>query len=286
MAAYDVSYALKDYQISNTAKVIWGYLNGLAQASANKGLPYVYAGQKNIAERVGVTVRTVHNAMRQLQSAGLVKVRRRGQGLNNQTYVLSPVARELEKARDDRQSSGGSFQSGSEKNACPTIKAERVISNSIDYQSIPKNDNENAPTAQNLSGVTAKKNRPTNKRPLSKIAERSKRKAEYKRIMYQRLKVKEFKDSWWLYDVNIDDDIETLEKTIEIIANTAAGQGKIMVNGALLTPQAWWYCVQNITQDGVFEVVRRVNENFFVKNHKAYLLAALYNEGLQESLRA
>ena len=74
----DLAYILRGYEISNTAKVIYGLLDGLSRASASNGLPYTYIGQRAIAERVGVCERTAHTAIKQLVSAGLIMVKRRG----------------------------------------------------------------------------------------------------------------------------------------------------------------------------------------------------------------
>ena len=206
-------------------------------------------------------------------------VKRRGQGKNNAIYVLSPSA-----TREERQITRLICESRKAKIAVPPINSQRV-NNTIDYQSIPtKEDNAATPQIKNSVSVARSKGKPTNKRPRINYEEKKKAKQRYKEYMYQRLKVNELKEEWiWVNDIDrLNNDIDSIEKIIELIASIAAGKGKIMVNGALLTSQAWWYVVKNITQDRVFETLRRVNDAKSVKNRKAYLLASLYNDGIQE----
>lgn len=284
----DLSYALRGYDLSNTARVIYGLLDGLSQASARNGKPYTYISRASIAERVGVCEKTVRTCLKSLKSVGLITEKRMGRGLNNHIFVFLPKEPQEEKQKKvemaDHSIYQAQVQSRTVKNSSLYTNGEKFINNSIDYQSIPTNDKDCAPTAQKRDGITAKKNRPTNKRPSSNLAERNKRKAKYKEYLYKRLEVKELKESWWWRNENIDSNIDSIEKVIELIANIATGNGKIMVNGALLTSQAWWYGVKNITQERVFETLNRVYNAFNVKNRKAYLLASLYNDGIEETI--
>ena len=277
--AADLAYILKGYELTNTQRVVYGVLDGLSRASAKRGKPYTYIGQKALAERVGVCPRTVYAALKALQGEGLIMVKRRGQGKNNAIYVLSPSA-----TREERQITRLICESRKAKIAVPPINSQRV-NNTIDYQSIPtKEDNAATPQIKNSVSVARSKGKPTNKRPRINYEEKKKAKQRYKEYLYLRLKVNELKEEWiWVNDIDrLNNDIDSIEKIIELIASIAAGKGKIMVNGALLTSQAWWYGVKNITQDRVIETLRRVNDAKSVKNRKAYLLASLYNDGIQE----
>lgn len=272
--AADLAYILEGYELTNTQRVIYGVLDGLSRASAKRGKPYTYIGQKALADRVDVCPRTVYAALKRLQEVGLIRIKRRGLTRTNAIYVLSPSIEQ------------GNCESRNAKFANPNINSERY-NKVIDCQSIPSNGQDNALTAQIINVSTSThKGKPTKKRPRIDYEAKKKAKQLYKEYLYKRLKVKELKSEWiWVNDIDrLNNDIDSIEKTIELISNIAAGKGKIMVNGALLTANEWWYGVKNITQDRVFDTLNRVYRAKYVKNKKAYLLAALYNDGIQESI--
>lgn len=270
----DLAFALRGYEISNTAKVIYGVLEGLSRASAAKGLPYTYIGQRAIAERVGVCEKTVRSSLKQLKAAKLILVKRRGQGLNNAIYVLSPTMTAQEK-----EVKTVSFLSRTEKKSHSNINPKRDIKN-IDSKTIYPQKDVDAASPQD-KGRTASKGRPTNKRPSIKVEERQIMKKKYKEYLYHHLKVDEFRGDFF----TSGEECEALEKIIELIANTMAGKGKIMVGGSLLSPQQWWYMVKNISQNTIIDLIYQLREARNVKNMRAYLLASLYNAAMEETIQ-
>lgn len=279
--AMDLTYVLRGYELSNTSRVIYGLLEGLSRASAANGKPYTYISRQSIADRCGVCEKTVRNALKQLNAVGLITEKRMGRGLNNHIFVFLPKTPQEEKKKTVEAADHSIFQSRTVKNPVLYNNGEKVI-NSIDRSIYPTNDNKDAASPQN----TAPKGKPTNKRPRINYDAKKKAKQRYKEYLYQRLKVNELKEEWiWVNDIDrLNSEIDSIEKTIELIASIAAGKGKIMVSGALLSSQAWWYGVKNITQDRIFETLRRVYDAKSVKNRKAYLLASLYNDGIQEAI--
>lgn len=269
----DLAYALRGYEISNTAKVIYGVLEGLSRASASKGLPYTYIGQKAIAERVGVCERTAHTAIKQLVSVGLIMVKRRGLCRTNAMYVLSPKATKQEK--DNIKAICGS---GTAKNAFSNITSKSVNKTIDDKPSIPVN--ENSAASPQDKAFTAPKGRPTNKRPRINVDERQKMKQKYKEYLYKRLDVNNFLDAL----MSNADEHEALIKIVELISNTMASKGQIMVNGCLLTKEQWWYVVKNISQCMVIELIYKLRKAKDVKNMRAYMLASLYNAAMIETI--
>ena len=270
----DLAYILRGYEISNTAKVIYGLLDGLSRASASNGLPYTYIGQRAIAERVGVCERTAHTAIKQLVSAGLIMVKRRGLTKTNAMYVLSPNA-----TKEERSNKKAICGSRNEKNSFHNINTQRVIKTIEDKPSIPSNEN-CAASPQNRS-TTPPKGKPTNKRPRVNVDDKQRLKKEYKEYLIRKLKLVELKNDI----LSHGDDIRALEKLIELISNTMSSKGKIMVNGALLMPIQWWSVVKNIEQDTVFNLIYRLEHSNNIKNYRAYLLASLYNAAMEQTLR-
>lgn len=270
--AMDLTFVLKGYNLTNTQRVVYGVLEGLSRASAKKGLPYTYIGQKALAERVGVSPRTIYAALKRLKEVGLIMVKRRGQGRNNAIYVLSPSA-----TKEERQVRQLICESRPAKCAKAYIKNQR-LNNTIDKSISPVNDI-NAASPQD-KGRTAKKGKPTNKQLRRSIEERQKIKKRYKDFLLQKLKVQELKD----FIFSDGDEIQSIEKIIELISNTMSSKGKIMVNGSLLLPCQWWSVVKNISQETVLNLIYKLRTAKDIRNYRAYLLASLYNAALQETI--
>jgi hypothetical protein len=215
---------------------------------------------------------------------GLITEKRMGRGLNNHIFVFLPKTPKEEKQEKVKSADHNFYHSRTVNNSAFNTNTEKV-NNSIDCQSIHTNEDKAAtPQIKNSVSVARSKGKPTNKRPRINYEAKKKAKQRYKEYLYQRLKVNELKEEWiWVNDIDrLNNEIDSIEKIIEVIASIAAGNGKIMVNGALLSSQAWWYGVKNITQDRILETLNRVYNAKSVKNRKAYLLAALYNDGIQE----
>ena len=277
----DLAFLLRGYDLTNTARVIYGLLDGLAQASARNGKPYTYISRESIAKRVGVCEKTVRTALKQLKSVGLITEKRMGRGLNNHIFVFLPKEPQEEKQKKVETADHSIYQSRTVKNAAFNTNGKKVIENYIDKSIYPHNDTDNAPTAQN-KGITAPKGRPTKKQTKRTIEERRQIKKRYKEYLIKKLELEEFKNDLLSYG----DDIEALEKIIELMSNTMAAKGKIMVNGALMMPAQWWYVAKNLTQDSAINVIVKVGRTPNIKNYRAYMLSSIYNAALTETLEA
>ena len=271
--AADLTYILKGYDLTNTQRVVYGVLEGLSRASAKKGLPYTYIGQNALAERVGVSPRTIYAALKRLKEVGLIMVKRRGQGKNNAIYVLSPSA-----TKEERQVRQLICESRPAKNAKPYIKNQRLNNN--DSKTIYPHNDIDAATPQD-KGRTATKGKPTNKQPRRRsIEERNLIKKRYKDYLIQKLKLEEFRN----FILSDGEEIQSIEKVIELISNTMSSKGKIMVNGSLLLPSQWWYVIKNISQETVLNLIYKLNNTKNIRNYRAYFLAALYNAAMEETI--
>ena len=271
--AVDLTYILKGYDLTNTQRVVYGVLEGLSRASAKKGLPYTYIGQNALAERVGVSPRTIYAALKRLKEVGLIMVKRRGQGKNNAIYVLSPSA-----TKEERQVRQLICESRPAKNAKPYIKNQRLNNN--DSKTIHPHNDIDAATPQD-KGRTATKGKPTNKQPRRRsIEERNLIKKRYKDYLIQKLKLEEFRN----FILSDGEEIQSIEKVIELISNTMSSKGKIMVNGSLLLPSQWWYVIKNISQETVLNLIYKLNNTKNIRNYRAYFLAALYNAAMEETI--
>ena len=262
---YDLAYLTRDYNLTNTQRVVYGVLLSLSSASAKNNLPYVYIGHKALAERVGVSPRTIYSALKRLKEVGLIMVRRVGLTKNNQTYVMSPKMTTQEREN---------------KKACCESRTAKTANHIINTQSINKTIDSKLSIPQDDKGKTAPKGKPTNKRPHSTINERRKIKQKYKEFFENSLKLNEFRSNL----ISTGDEIEAFEKIIILMAETMAGKGNLMINGTLLSPQQWFSVVKNITQDEIIEIIYKIHRFSNVRNPRAYLLATLYNSVIQMSL--
>lgn len=269
----DLAYALSGYQLTNTARVVYGVLDGLSRASAKKGLPYVWIGQRAIAERVGVCERTAHTAIKQLVSTGLIMVKRRGHCKTNLIFVISPKATQQERA--NIKTICGSYPA---KIAVHNITPKININNTDSKLSVPVYDND-AVSPQD-KGTTQTKGKPTNKRPRQNIEEKQRLKKQYKEFLIRKWKLYELNNDWF----SSGDDVRALEKLIELVSNTMSNKGKISVNGGLLMPIQWFSVVKEISQDAVLDILYRLEHTTKIKNYRAYLLASLYNKAMEETL--
>lgn len=257
----DLAFALRGYEISNTAKVIYGVLDGLSKASMKQGKPYTYISRKSIAERVGVCEKTARTAIKSLIAVGLLAEKRVGQGRNNHIYVLAPHT-PMEKAKHSI------YQSRTVNVSLPYTNTEKV--NNSDSKTIyPAQDNR-------------KKDRPTPKRPRRNIEEQQKIKKRYKEYLANRLRLEEMRKDMFVSGVEVD----ALEKTIDMMAQTMTSKGKIAVNGTLLLPAQWWSAVRNLTQETVINLIYTMETARNVRNRRAYFLASLYNSAIQEMISA
>lgn len=267
----DLTFILRGYEISNTAKVVYGLLDGLSKASAARGKPYTYISRRSIAERCGVCEKTARTAIKQLKSVGLIAEKRMGQGLNNHIFVFLPKETQEEKAKTVDAADHSIYQSRTVNMTSANTNTQKVIKNNKDISILPANDDK---------GHTPPKGRPTPKRTKINVNERQKMRKQYRDYFRNRLKYDEYRrDGFISYE-----DSEAMAKTIDLMANTMAGKGQIFVNGALITPQQWYYVVKNIEQEQVISIISSIHRWQNVRKPQAYLLSCLYNAALQNTL--
>ena len=278
--AMDLAYVLRGYRLTNTARVIYGLLDGLSQASARNGKPYTYISRASIAERVGVCEKTVRTCLKSLKSCGLIAEKRVGRGLNNHIFVFSPKQPQEEKQKKVETADHSIYHSRTVKNAVLYTNTKKVITNTIDKSIYPANE-DIAPTAQIKNSVSSRKGKQTNKRPRVNIEEKQKAKKRYKEFLIRKWRIEE--DKFSLFD-DIDE-YKAIEKIIELISNVMSSKGKIMVNGSLILPSQWWYVVKEISVRTIQELLFKLESARNVKNYRAYLLAAIYNSALEETLQ-
>lgn len=285
----DLCYLLRGYQLSQSAILVYGVLEGLSRASAARGKPYTYISRKAIGERIGRSERTAQRAVKELEQAGLVAVKRRGRTLNDHIFVFPPQMPEGEKegkvkAADhsiygavtapapSSQAPSMAYQ-GPSKMSCHINNTQKINKNK-DLSILPVNDDEKS--HEEVKG----KGRPTPKRPRLSPEERQKVKNRYRDYLRERLEFEALRR-----DIVIPfEDADALAKIIDLIANAMAAKGKIAVNGVLLSPSEYWYVVKNLTQESALNIIYKQANFKNVKNPRAYLLATLYNEALQDVL--
>lgn len=281
--AMDLTYVLRGYQLTNTARVIYGLLDGLSQASARNGKSYTYISRASIAKRVGVCEKTVRNCLKQLNAVGLITEKRMGRGLNNHIFVFSPKQPQEEKQKSVEAANHSIYplqvQSRAVKNPSVYTNTEKVITYTIDKSIYPANE-DIAPTAQIKNSVSSRKGKPTNKRPRVNVEEKQKAKKRYKEYLVRKWRIEEDKHSLF-EDL---DEYKAIQKVIDLISNVMSSKGKIMVNGSLILPSQWWYVVKEISVRTIQELLFKLESARNIKNYRAYLLAAIYNAALQETL--
>lgn len=276
----DLSFALRGYKITNTAKVIYGLLDGLTQASAKNGKPYTYISRQSIAMRVGVCEKTVRNALKQLNAVGLITEKRMGRGLNNHIFVFLPKTPQEEKKKTVDAADHSIYHSRTVKNPVPYTKTEKVITSSIDKSIHPTNDKKDAAMPQN-KGTTPPKGKPTNKQTRRTIEEKQKAKKRYKDFLLNKFNIEKNKYSIF----NGIDEYNAVMKIIELISNVMSNKGLIKVNGSLLMPVQWWSMVKEISIEGLLELIYKLEKATGIKNYRAYILASIYNKAMEETLQ-
>ena len=276
----DLSFALRGYRITNTAKVIYGLLDGLSRASARNGKPYTYISRQSIAKRVGVCEKTARNALKQLNAVGLITEKRMGRGLNNHIFVFLPKTPQEEKDKTVDTADHSIYQSRTVKNPVLYTNTEKVIKTTIDKSIYPDNDKLDAAKPQN-NGITPPKGKPTNKQTRRTIEEKQKAKKRYKDYLMNKFNID--KDKYNLF--NDYEEYTAIMKIIELISNVMSSKGKIMVNGSLIMPAQWWYVVKEISVEGLLDLIYKLEKAQGIKNYRAYILASIYNKALEETLQ-
>lgn len=99
-------HQLNDIGMSRTAYALYSILQELSGGSGSKGKGYVYASRETLAEYLHCSDRTARKAIRELESLGLIRDVRMGQGLNNRIYLLD------ENGNGDDNGGGGGRRGG------------------------------------------------------------------------------------------------------------------------------------------------------------------------------
>lgn len=276
----DLSYVLKDYRISHTAMIIYGLLESLSNAPISKQKGYVFISRKSIAARVNKCERTARKCVKELESVGLIQIKRMGRGLNDRIWVLPPHCTQEEAKKKISSSNLSIYRSKSVEVAALKVNKEKAMNNTVDKSINPENQALCASANVEDKGLTAKKGRPTNKRPHKDINKQKAARQQYINLLKVKLKYNEY-----IHDMFVmQEDIDALNRIIQTIANFMAGNTKIMVNGVLMDKKQWWDVVQNISQGEILRLIERIPHFNNVRKPYAYLMACIYNAALHETL--
>ena len=276
----DLAFALRDYRISHTAMIIYGMLNSLSNAAVSKQKGYVFISRKSIAAKVNKCERTARKCVKELESVGLIHIKRMGRGLNDRIWILPPHCPQEEAEQKIANSNMAIYRTETVKVAALNINTKKINNNQVDISINPENQRLNVAQRPEDKGFTAKKGRPTNKRPRRNIEKETALRKYYTDLLKKQLKYEEYRHDYF----TMREDVEALEKVISLIANYMSGNTKIMVNGALLTKSQWWDMVKNIEQWQILDLIAKIPHFQNVRKPQAYLLACMYNSALHETL--
>lgn len=269
----DLAYYLRGYSLSSSAMLVYGVLEGLSRASLRNGKPYTYISRESIGKRIGKSERTARRAVKELERAGLIAVKRMGRNLNDHIFVFSPTAPQEEKQKTIETTNHSVYVSAIDraKMSAPYDNGKKV-NNTIDSTSLSIPDE--------IRQQTAPKGKPTPKRRRKTADERQKAKKKYKDYLIQRLKLNEMRCDI----VANGDEYEALSKCVELVSNTMISNSQVYVNGCLLSPIQWWSCVKNITQETLIELIYKVSRQPDIRNWRAYMLSSIYNASVRDVL--
>lgn len=263
----DLAYYLRGYNLTSTAKLIYGVLDGLSRASASKGLLYTFISRKSIAERVDVSERTARRAINQLKEAGLITVKRMGRGLNDRIFVHAP---NIPKEERDRKTRTDNDRPRADKMDAPIINTKST-NTFIDVSINPQNEP--------VKGYTAPKGKETKKRPRRNYHDRQMLKAKYRKMMMESLNFDRLECDMFIPN----EEIEAIRNAINIIAEVASNKQNISINGALITSRQWFEIVKKLSMGALRTIIHKSADYTNVRNPRAYFLACLYN-GANENI--
>lgn len=287
----DLAFYLRDYSLSKTAMLIYGVLDGLSSASKKRGKDYVYISRKSLASRVGVCERTARTAVKQLATVGLIAVKRRGLGLNDNIFVFSPKTKtqpeEKEKKVKDADLSVYSAVPDQQKDAIPDRQKSVIPNINTQSENITNSVSQSInPTSNDNKGQAMPTRKPIPKKKFYRnVRKRKEREKEYREYLIHYLKFKEFEDMV-ISSISGFDSLEALEGIIDLMSSAMASDKKISVNGVLLSPEQWWNIAKTITQEGAFNVINKYWHARSIRNSRAYLLAMIYNEAIKGKIFA
>ena len=260
--------------------IIYGMLNSLSNAAVSKQKGYVFISRKSIAAKVNKCERTARKCVKELESVGLIHIKRMGRGLNDRIWILPPHCPQEEAEQKIANSDMTIYRTETVKVAALNINTNKANNNQVDISINPENQRLGVAQRPEDKGFTAKKGRPTNKRPRRNIEKETALRKYYTDLLKKQLKYEEYRHDYF----TMREDVEALEKVISLIANYMSGNTKIMVNGALLTKSQWWDMVKNIEQWQILDLIAKIPHFQNVRKPQAYLLACMYNSALHETL--
>lgn len=267
----DYTYLLRNYTLSHTAILVYGVLDALSRASKKRGKNYTYISRESIAKKIARCERTARRAVKELETVGLIIIKRTGRGLNDRIYVQSPNDKGEVKT-ENKPSDRSEPRSEPAENVRSIINTKGVNNNHSANSIIPELREDYA---------IQSKSKPK-KHYLSK-EERQVIKTKYSAYLRNSLKLDAMRQ--YLFLPQDDEEINAFETTINLMASTMAQKGKISVNGALMEPSEWWNVAKNISQEALRELIYKIPHFKNVRNPNAYLLASIYNDALQDTLR-
>lgn len=282
----DLCYLLRGYQLSQSAILVYGVLEGLSRASAKRGKPYTYISRKSLGERIGRSERTAQRAVKELERAGLVAVKKMGRTLNDHIFVFPPQMPEKEKEGKVKAADHSIYGAVTAPTApAPSCQAASMSGLEVTQMSghntnVQKINNNRIDSIN--PGKTMKKGRATPRQVRINKAEREKIVRKYRDFFQNSLRLEENRKEWVYVDNTKD--VAALEKVIDFMANTMARKTKIAVNGTLLTPLQWFDVAKHLKDEDVFRIIYKM-PRYKARNPQAYLLSTLYNEGLQNVIQ-
>lgn len=276
--------------VSSTAAAMYSVLCSLSRTSERTGHRdsrgvYVFASRRQLGQYIERSERTAQRVVSELKAAGLIWVRRMGLHSHDRIYLVSVGG-------SDPVKNGGSEIMSKSNNIQTDIsilrgKAPQMTAKAVDDAKIAEASALiEAPAAKKMQddgdsdskkGQTAKKGRPTAKRPRMTKAAKEAAKAQYRQLLERKL---DMANLTWLCP-DLDDEYRQTQSLIDLIAEAVSVKGRqIRVNGAGLTVQQYWDVVQNISNSaiaGLFDRLCAAEAVGGISNKRAYTLAAVYN---------
>ena len=293
------------------------YASQLRGVKDKRGVAYCYASKEWIAEKIGKSLRTVARAIHDLKAAGVIECKRtRSNALlyitgyeiygtgSQQTDAGERVAGEagygfgtVENGQatsapchaPEKDTNGTSCEEAS----TPLFAMDGTSGTDTNGTSniIPKSNNNQAHNQSINQSCQTERGKTDGKdcaRMDSERAERERREQEAQEAVWINTHVELMRRLVWGRELDHLTQIGEFgaARLADFIADAVAGGRPIRVNGALLSPDQYWGCVRNLQNDALLKsTLQRVNggrELKIVRNHRNYLLAAVYNCAMEQ----
>lgn len=296
-----IDHVMREYSISATAARALFHINRYIFASRRagkrdaKGVAYCYASHNAIAEAIGKSKRTADRAIAELKAAGLISLQRTR---HNGHIYLTALSTDNAAAYGTSRTATNGTSNINHKNFSNIADisilqyktqetAPQMAANAADDAKIAEASALIQPPAaikmqegsenDSIKGKTAKKGRPTAKRPRITKAAKEAAREKYRRQLEKKLDMSNL--CWGMPD--LVDEGQQRQALIDLIAEAVSVKGRqIRVNGAGLSAEQYWYVVQNISAEaieGLFDRVKAAEVCTGIANRRAYMLAAVYN---------